>query len=64
MICGGNLPIPEPHGKDFNTFRLCYKDLPKEGEILDFQVNKTDLEWFRYIFDALDEKKTSWLSKL
>jgi len=27
------------------------------------QVNATDLEWFRWVFDALDGKITSWLSK-
>ena len=32
------------------------------GGVFDLHVNKTDLDWFRWIFDALDGKKTSWLS--
>lgn len=28
-----------------------------------YMVNDTDLEWLRWIFDALDGKETSWLSR-
>ncbi len=58
-LCGGRLPKPEPHDGDENTHRLCIK----AGEVFDLQVNKTDLGYFRWIFDALDGKKTSWLSR-
>ena len=59
-LCGGSLPKPAPHDGDENTHRLCIK----AGEVFDLQVNKTDLGYFRWILDALDGKKTSWLSKL
>lgn len=61
-ICGGELPKPEPHDGDFNTHRVCtvFNDEPKT--VLDLQVNKTDLDWFRWVYDALDGEKTSWLS--
>jgi len=58
-ICGGKLPKPEPHNGDFNPYRICIKT----DEVFDLQVNDTDLGWFRWVFDALDGKKTSWLSK-
>lgn len=63
--CGGQLPLPEPHGADFNTHRFCInKDLEAGiAEVFDLQVNETDLDWFRWIFDALDGKRTSWLSR-
>lgn len=57
--CGGELPNPEPHGKDFNSNRFCMKE---EQGVIDYQVNHSDLEWLRWIFDALDGKETSWLS--
>ncbi len=59
-ICGGELPEPSPHEGDINTHRIC---LNQGGRIDDYLVNSTDLEWFRWIFDALDGKETSWLSK-
>lgn len=65
-ICGGELPVPEPHGPSMNTHRFCInqkqEEIPTVG-IFDLQVNDTDLEAFRYIFDALDGKVTSWLSR-
>ena len=59
-VCGGNLPESSEHDGGFNYYRVC---LRSDGEIFDFRVNDTDLDWFRWIFDALDGKKTSWLSK-
>ena len=65
-ICGGELSEPQPHdpgGPPANTHRFCLRDaLPKE-EIFDLQVHNQDLESMRWIFDALDGKKTSWMSK-
>ena len=58
-ICGGVLPEPESHGEDYNTHRICIKT----DSVFDLQVNNTDLEWFRWVFDSLDGKTTSWLSK-
>lgn len=60
LICGGKLPKPVPHGKDFNIYRICIREssLP----VFDLQVNKSDLDWLRWVFDALDGKKTSSLS--
>jgi len=58
-LCGGKLPKPEPHDADFNTYRICIKT----DTVFDLQVNKTDLDWFRWVFDALDGKSSSWLSQ-
>ena len=58
-ICGGNLPKPSPHEGDFNIYRLCFN---QGGRIDSYEVNKSDLGWFRWIFDALDGRTTSWLS--
>ena len=60
-ICGGELPNPEEHDRDFNTHRLCLRF--DENECIDLQVNKTDLGWLRWVLDALDGESTSWLSK-
>ena len=59
LLCGGELPKPEPHDEGENTHRLCIK----AGEVFDLQVNKTDCDGIRFILDALDGKKTSWRSK-
>ena len=62
-ICGGDLPEPQDHGKckKVNTHRVCIR-FEEEGVITDIQLNDTDLDWFRWIFDALDGEKTSWIS--
>lgn len=57
-ICGGELPRREAHDGDHNTHRLC---INCEGDVFDLQVNKTDLNWFRWVFDALDGKSTSFV---
>lgn len=63
-ICGGHLPKPEPHGADSNDKRFCLNfDDDPSTEVFDLQVNDTDLDWFRWVFDAMDGKRTSWLSK-
>lgn len=59
-VCGGTLPGPAEHDDDYNTYRIC---LNEAGKVDNYQVNNTDLEWFRWIFDALDGKETSWLSR-
>jgi len=62
-ICGGELPTPEPHDGDLNTHRWCLNGAADNGGVFDLRVNATDLEWFRWTFDALDGKATSWLSR-
>lgn len=57
-LCGGELPALEPHDGDFNTHRICIKT----EEVFDLQVNVSDLDWFRWIFDAIDGKRTGCLS--
>ena len=58
--CGGELPELVPHDGDFNTHRICWYG----GQGPDpYMVNENDLDWLRWILDALDGKKTSWLSK-
>lgn len=59
-LCGGELPAPAPHDGDVNTHRVCINT--GEGPVFDLQVNPADLDWMRWIFDALDGKKSSWLS--
>ena len=55
-MCGGCLP----EEIDYETFRFCLRF--EDGEIIDIKCNASDLDYFRSIFDALDGKKTSWLS--
>lgn len=62
-LCGGKLPDPVKHDTALNTHRVCIKDSALAGDVFDLQVNSTDLEWFRWIFDALDKKRTGWLSR-
>ena len=64
MACGGELPKPEEHNGGINTDRICMDTRETGHGIFDLQVNDSDLEWLRFIFDALDGKKTSWMSKL
>lgn len=59
-FCGGYLPVPQEHDSDYNTYRIC---LRSDDALADYQVNKTDLDWLRWLFDVLDERQTSWLSK-
>ncbi len=65
--CGGELPVPEPHDGDTNTHRLCMNadQDPKapKSQVWSLQVNASDLDWLRWVFDALDGKETSWLSR-
>ncbi len=61
--CVGALPEPVPHDNDFNHYRICLNRVLPNNEVFDLQVNNTDLDWFRWLFDALDGKQTSWLSK-
>jgi len=60
-ICGGNLPEPVPHEGDLNKYRICLNHVLAFPEVFDLQVNDSDLDWFRWIFNALDGKATSWL---
>ncbi len=57
-MCGGELPTPQEHDGGMNTHRFCINADP----LFDLMVNDNDLSWFRWIFDALDGKTTSWLS--
>ena len=60
-FCGGKLPVPIKHNKGLNTHRFCLNE--EVFGITDYMVNDNDLQWIRWIFDALDGLKTSWLSK-
>ena len=59
-ICGCTLLVPQEHEGDKNPYRIC---LNFDTEVIDIKINDTDTERFRWVFDALDGKKTSWLSK-
>ena len=63
LVCGGELPEPVPHDGVDNTHRLCLDGAADDGGVLDLQVNANDLAHFRFVFDALDGKRTSWLSR-
>lgn len=61
-MCGGELPESTEHDGGENTHRFCLNGAADDGGVFDLQVNATDLDWLRWIFDALDGKRTSWLS--
>ena len=48
---------------DHNTHRFCLNGADKDGGVFDLQVNRSDLGWMHWVFDALDERSTSWLSQ-
>lgn len=50
-MCIGKLSVPTPHNGDFNTHRICLW----EGGPTDFQVNKTDVGWFEYLFEVMKD---------
>lgn len=62
-VCGGRLPEPTEHTDNgftgINTHQFCLR----EGHNSCFEVNGNDLDWFRWIFDGLDGKITSWISE-
>ena len=59
IMCGGKLPEPTEHNGGINTHHFCLM----EGRESCYEVNEGDLDFFRWIFDALDGKVTSWLSE-
>lgn len=63
-ICSGKLPKPDPHEEGFNTYQLCFlfignKEKHSPAEAFAMRVNDLDLDLLRWVFDALDGKKTS-----
>ena len=62
VACVGKLPIPILHDGVPNTHRLCLKGAADDGGVFDLQINTNDIEHTRWLFDAIDGKKTSWLS--
>lgn len=52
-LCCGNLPKAEPHGEGFNIYRWCLNGADKGGDPFDLQINRTDIFWFRKMFNAL-----------
>jgi hypothetical protein len=66
-ICAGQLSEPVAHDGIDNTHRVCVNQVhdPEavRSLIFDLQVNANDLEWFRWVFDSIDGKATSWLSR-
>lgn len=63
-FCGGQLLKPDEHCGGFNTHRFCMGPGEDDSRVESYMVNGTDLDSLRWIFDALDGKATSWLSKL
>ena len=52
-MCCGNLPEPQEHDGDFNIYRLCLNGAADDGGVFDLQINKTDISWFRWLFNAV-----------
>lgn len=52
-MCVGKLPQPEPHDGDLNTHRLCLNGATDAGGVFDLQINRSDVSWFRWLFDAI-----------
>lgn len=73
-ICGGLLPlnqslVPEKDAfgeTHINDVRMCLNEThqpPPNHKPIDLKMNPSDLDWIRFVMDALDHKETSWLSK-
>ena len=73
-ICGGALPPGQANVKEKDAFgedhindvRVCLNEThqpPPNAKVVDFKMNPSDLDWIRFILDALDGKETSWLSR-
>ena len=58
-ICGGHLPQLDPHDRDFNAYRVCLCGVLPNNAIFDLKVNPSDLDWFRWVFDALGQLPTA-----
>jgi len=52
-MCAGRLPKRESHDGDHNTHRLCLNGASDSGAVFDLQINKTDVYWFRWLFEAI-----------
>ena len=52
-ICIGKLPEKVEHDGDYNTHRWCLANALPDNEVFDLQINKTDIFWFRLLFDAI-----------
>lgn len=61
-FCCGKLYEPVAHGADSNDYRICFNCMD-DGSLQDYMVNNSDLDYLRWILDALDGKSTSWLSR-
>jgi len=55
-MCCGSLSSPSPHNGDFNTHRFCLNNVDDGGEVFDLLINKTDVWWFRRMFNAMFPK--------
>ena len=62
-LCCGELPAADSHDGDFNYYRICV-NVAEDRKGCDYLVNNTDLEYLRWILDALDGKNTSWISRI
>jgi len=65
-ICGGELLEPQSHNSGdppINIYRFCLRDILPNNETFDFVVHNQDIESMRWVFDSLNEKKTSWMGK-
>lgn len=52
-ICVGQLLEPEPHDGDENTHRICLNGVADNGGVFDLQINRSDVGWFRWLFEAI-----------
>ena len=56
-MCSGILPNPEKHDDDYNTHRICLMGALSNNEAFDLQINKTDVYYFRLLFEVINEKQ-------
>ena len=59
--CIGKLDTPEDHEGIDNTHGWCMAGVV-EDHILHLETNITDIEYMRWLFDAVDDGHSSWLS--
>jgi hypothetical protein len=52
-ICVGKLPEPIPHNNDENTHRMCLHQPVDNTDVFEWQINSSDVSWFRWLFDAI-----------
>lgn len=56
VMCVGHLPAPVPHDEGMNNYRMCLAGAADDGGVFDLQICDGDIQTFRQLFAALQEK--------